>query len=80
MHNPFAALAAEARKLEADAVVLFHKDLAVVAADIRAAVSKTKADVEASVAAATPDIKLAAENAAKLLEQAILATLAAHGL
>jgi hypothetical protein len=80
MASPFSALAAEARKLEADAVVLFHKDISVLSQAVHAALATAEEDARQAVAAASPEIKAASDAALKVVEQAILAALAAHGL
>lgn len=80
MANPFHELATAAKKLEADAIVLFHKDVTEVAAGIHTALAQAEADARQAVANASPDVKQVADQTLKMVEQAILTALAAHGL
>lgn len=80
MANPFAELAAAAHRLEADAVVVFHKDLNKVVEDVKTALATAETDARTAVANAQPEIKAAVDQALTLADQAILAVLASHGL
>ena len=78
--NPFSAIAAEARKLEADVLVIFHKDIVKVSDAVRAAIEQATTDTEQALVNAAPDIRQAAENAVKMVELAVLNALVAQGL
>jgi predicted dinucleotide-utilizing enzyme len=72
MASPFAGLAAEAHKLEADAIAIFHTDAAKVSAQVKANLTATRADIEAAIQNVDPAIKAAVLNAINALEKAAL--------
>jgi ABC-type transporter Mla subunit MlaD len=72
MSNPLSALAAEAHKLGADAVAVFHHDAAKIEAAVTANVAATKADLEKAIASLPPEIQSAVQNAINAMEKAAL--------
>jgi hypothetical protein len=85
MSNPLAALAAEAHKLGADAVAVFHHDAEKVEAEVHDGITAVQADVAngksfllKAVENEAPEIKAAVENSLNGLEKMLLTSLASH--